>query len=79
MPEKDLNKSANVENDAQGGDAEQSAEAKAVAADTERADAEVTKLAADLEDLRQTLEVYRARNKKIRDELGLSPNAAIPK
>jgi molecular chaperone GrpE len=75
VPEKDLNTSANVENDAQGGDAEQSAEAKSVAADTERADAEVTKLATDLEDLRQTLlrrqadfDNYRKRIEKERAE-----------
>jgi len=75
VPEKDLKTSANVENDAQGGDAEQSAEAKSIAADTERADAEVTKLASDLEDLRQTLlrrqadfDNYRKRIEKERAE-----------
>jgi molecular chaperone GrpE len=55
VPEKDPRASAHRENDAHSADAEQSAEAKAVAADTERADAEVAKLATDLEDLRQTL------------------------
>jgi molecular chaperone GrpE len=75
VPEKDLKMSANVENGPQGSDAERSAEAKAVAADTERADAEVTKLATDLEDLRQTLlrrqadfDNYRKRIEKERAE-----------
>jgi molecular chaperone GrpE len=75
VPEKDHNTSANLENEAQGGDAGQSAEAKAVAADEQRADAEVTKLATDLEDLRQTLlrrqadfDNYRKRIEKERAE-----------
>jgi molecular chaperone GrpE len=75
VPEKDLNTSANLENEPHGSDAEQSAEAKAVAADEQRADAEVTKLATDLEDLRQTLlrrqadfDNYRKRIEKERAE-----------
>ena len=75
MPEKDLKTNANVENDPQGSDAEQSTEAKGVVADTERADAEVARLATDLEDLRQTLlrrqadfDNYRKRIEKERAE-----------
>jgi molecular chaperone GrpE len=75
VPEKEHNTSANLENEAQGSDAGQSAEAKAVAADEQRADAEVTKLATDLEDLRQTLlrrqadfDNYRKRIEKERAE-----------
>jgi len=45
----------NVNKDDDGANAEQSAEAQAVAADTVKADAEVAKLGADLEELRQTL------------------------
>ena len=75
MSEKDLNMSTNLENDAKDSDTDPSAEAKAVAAETQRADAEVTKLAADLEDLRQTLlrrqadfDNYRKRIEKERAE-----------
>jgi molecular chaperone GrpE len=75
VPEKDPRASADRENDPQGGDPGQSAEAKGVAADSERADAEVAKLATDLEDLRQTLlrrqadfENYRKRIEKERAE-----------
>jgi molecular chaperone GrpE len=67
--------STNLENDAKDSDTDPSAEAKAVAAETQRADAEVTKLAADLEDLRQTLlrrqadfDNYRKRIEKERAE-----------
>jgi molecular chaperone GrpE len=56
-------------------DPEQSAEAKAVAADTAKADAEMAKLAVDLEELRQTLlrrqadfDNYRKRIEKERFE-----------
>lgn len=56
-------------------DLEQSAEAKAVAADAARADAELGKLASDLDDLRQTLlrrqadfDNYRKRIEKERAE-----------
>jgi molecular chaperone GrpE len=75
VPEKDHNTSANLENEPQGADADPSTEAKAVAADTQRADAEVAKLATDLEDLRQTLlrrqadfDNYRKRIEKERAE-----------
>jgi molecular chaperone GrpE len=75
VPEKDPRASTKREDDSPGADAEQSADAKAVAADTERADAEVAKLATDLEDLRQTLlrrqadfDNYRKRIEKERAE-----------
>jgi molecular chaperone GrpE len=75
VSEKDPRASANRENDPPADDAGQSAEAKAVAADAERADAEVSKLATDLEDLRQTLlrrqadfDNYRKRIEKERAE-----------
>ncbi|MFI5058512.1 MAG: nucleotide exchange factor GrpE [Candidatus Acidiferrales bacterium] len=75
MPEKDPRASTNRENDPQAADADQSAEAKAVTADAERADAEVARLATDLEDLRQTLlrrqadfDNYRKRIEKERAE-----------
>ncbi len=45
----------NINKDVDSANAEQSAEAQAVAADSARADAEMAKLAADLEELRQTL------------------------
>ncbi len=67
--------SAKLENDPQSGDAAQSAEAKAVVEETVRADADVAKLAADMEDLRQTLlrrqadfDNYRKRIEKERAE-----------
>ena len=75
MSEKDPRASTKRENDSAGTDAEQSAEVKAVAADAERADAEVARLATDLEDLRQTLlrrqadfDNYRKRIEKERTE-----------
>jgi molecular chaperone GrpE len=65
----------NLNTDQTGGDAEQSAEAKAVAIDTAKADAEVAKLATDLDELRQTLlrrqadfDNYRKRIEKERTE-----------
>ncbi len=73
MSEKD-DMSANLENDPQSA-AAQSAEAKAVVEDTAHADADVAKLAADMEDLRQTLlrrqadfDNYRKRIEKERAE-----------
>ena len=45
----------NINKDVDSANAEQSAEAQAVAADSVRADAEMAKVAADLEELRQTL------------------------
>jgi molecular chaperone GrpE len=75
VSEKDDNMSAKLENDPQSGDAAQSAEAKEVAEETAHADADVAKLAADLEDLRQTLlrrqadfDNYRKRIEKERAE-----------
>jgi molecular chaperone GrpE len=70
--DKDLN--LNIDPDDSGG-SDQSPEAKAVAADSAVADAEVAKLAADLQELRQTLlrrqadfENYRKRIEKERAE-----------
>ena len=65
----------NINKDVDSANAEQSAEAQAVAADSARADAEMVKLAADLEELRQTLlrrqadfDNYRKRIEKERFE-----------
>jgi len=65
----------NINKDVDSANAEQSAEAQAVAADSARADAEMAKLAADLEELRQTLlrrqadfDNYRKRIEKERLE-----------
>ena len=70
MLEKDPKASTKRDDDSPGADAEQSADAKALAADTE-----VAKLATDLEDLRQTLlrrqadfDNYRKRIEKERAE-----------
>jgi molecular chaperone GrpE len=75
VSKKDLNASAKLENDPQTGDAAQSAEAKAVVEEAARAEADVAKLATDLEDLRQTLlrrqadfDNYRKRIEKERAE-----------
>ncbi len=64
----DINR--NVKKDEDGSNVEPSAEAQAVAADSAKADAEMAKLTADLEELRQTLlrrqadfENYRKRVK----------------
>lgn len=73
MADKD-NKTSGA-NDQPGGDDDQSAEEKAAAAEAAKADAEVAKLASDLEGLRQTLmrrqadfENYRKRIEKERTE-----------
>jgi len=65
----------NVNKSADSSELEQSAEAKAVAADTAKADSEMAKVAADLEELRQTLlrrqadfDNYRKRIEKERFE-----------
>jgi molecular chaperone GrpE len=65
----------NIEDDPPTGSADPSREANAVAADTERANAELAKLATDLDDLRQTLlrrqadfDNYRKRIEKERAE-----------
>ncbi len=75
MPEKDANTRMNIEDDPPAGNADPSSEANAVAADTERANTELTKLATDLDDLRQTLlrrqadfDNYRKRIEKERAE-----------
>jgi molecular chaperone GrpE len=65
----------NINKDADSSDVEQTAEAKAVAADSAAGDAEMAKLSADLEELRQTLlrrqadfDNYRKRIEKERFE-----------
>jgi molecular chaperone GrpE len=65
----------NLESDPRATDAEQSADDKTIAIDTAKADAEVAKLASDLDDLRQTLlrrqadfDNYRKRIEKERTE-----------
>lgn len=73
MSEKEVK--VKINKDVDSPDAGQSAEAKSVAAETEKADAEIAKLTADLEELRQTLlrrqadfENYRKRIEKERFE-----------
>ena len=75
MPEKDVNTRMNIEDDPPAGSADPSSEANAVAADAERANTELAKLATDLDDLRQTLlrrqadfDNYRKRTEKERAE-----------
>ena len=75
MTEKNVNRNSNVNKDVDASDGEAAAEAKAVAADSEKADTEMVKLTADLEELRQTLlrrqadfENYRKRVEKERFE-----------
>ncbi len=75
MTEKNVNRNININKDADASDGEAAAEAKAVTADSEKADTEMAKLAADLEELRQTLqrrqadfENYRKRIEKERFE-----------
>jgi molecular chaperone GrpE len=75
VTEKDVKLNISVNKDVDGSDGESAAEAKAVAADSEKADTEMAKLAADLEELRQTLlrrqadfENYRKRIEKERFE-----------
>ncbi len=75
MTDKEVNVNLNVNKDDDGSNVEQSAEAQAVAADTVKADAEMAKLSADLEELRQTLlrrqadfDNYRKRTEKERFE-----------
>ncbi len=75
MSDKEVNINLNVNKDEDGSNVEQSAEAQAVAADSAKADAEMVKLTADLEELRQTLlrrqadfDNYRKRVEKERFE-----------
>ena len=75
MSDKEVKTKPNVNKDDDGANIEQSAEAKAVAADAVKADAEFAKLSADLEELRQTLlrrqadfDNYRKRIEKERFE-----------
>jgi molecular chaperone GrpE len=72
---KDVNININFNKEESGAGAEQSAEAQAVAGDAAKADAELAKLTADLEELRQTMlrrqadfENYRKRIEKERFE-----------
>jgi len=75
VSDKEMKSNLNVNKDADSANVEQSAEAQAVAADTAKADAEMAKVAADLEELRQTLlrrqadfDNYRKRIEKERFE-----------
>ena len=60
MSDHDVKVNINLKKDADSSNAEESAEAKAVAADAATADAEMAKLTADLEELRQTLQRRQA-------------------
>src|SRR5580704_7498141 len=73
--DKEVKINVNVNTSADSSELEQSAEAKAVAADSAKADAELSKLSSDLDDLRQTLlrrqadfDNYRKRIEKERAE-----------
>ena len=73
--DKEVKINVNVNTNADSSELEQSAEAKAVAADSAKADAELSKLTSDLDDLRQTLlrrqadfDNYRKRIEKERAE-----------
>ena len=75
MSDKELKINLNISKDLDNANVEPSVEAHAVAADTAKADGEMAKLAADLEELRQTLlrrqadfENYRKRIEKERFE-----------
>ena len=75
MSDKEVKINLNVNKDEDGSNVEQSAEAQAVAADSAKADVEMARLSADLEELRQTLlrrqadfDNYRKRIEKERFE-----------
>ena len=75
MSDKEVKTNRNINKDEDSANADQSAEAQAVAADAVKADAEITKLSANLEELRQTLlrrqadfDNYRKRIEKERFE-----------
>ena len=75
MSDKEMKINLNANKDEESANAEQSAEARAMAADTAKADDEMAKLTADLEELRQTLlrrqadfDNYRKRVEKERFE-----------
>jgi molecular chaperone GrpE len=75
VSDKELKINLNINKDPDNANVEPSAEAQAVAADTAKADAEMAKLTADLEELRQTLlrrqadfDNYRKRIEKERFE-----------
>jgi molecular chaperone GrpE len=73
--DKEVKINVNVNTNVDSSELEQSAEAKAVAADSAKADAELSKLSSDLDDLRQTLlrrqadfDNYRKRIERERSE-----------
>jgi molecular chaperone GrpE len=75
VTEKNVNRNININKDVDASEGEAAAEAKAVTADSEKADTEMAKLAGDLEESRQTLlrrqadfENYRKRIEKERFE-----------
>ena len=75
MPDKDANTTMNIEKDSPARDDDRPNDADSVAADTDRANTELAKLANDLDDLRQTLlrrqadfDNYRKRIEKERSE-----------
>jgi molecular chaperone GrpE len=75
VSDKEMKINLNANKDEEGANVEQSAEAQAVATETAKADAEMAKLTADLEELRQTLlrrqadfDNYRKRIEKERFE-----------
>jgi len=75
VSDKEVKTNRNINKDEDSANMDQSAEAQAVAADAAKADAEITKLSADLEELRQTLlrrqadfDNYRKRIEKERFE-----------
>jgi len=75
VSDKEMKFNLNANKDEESANVEQTAEAQAVAADTAKADAEMAKLTADLEELRQTLlrrqadfDNYRKRIEKERFE-----------
>jgi len=75
VPDKDANTTMNIEKDSPARDDDRPNDADSVAADTDRANTELAKLANDLDDLRQTLlrrqadfDNYRKRIEKERSE-----------
>ncbi len=70
MTEKDVKFNIKVNKDVDSADGEAAAEAKAVAADSEKADTEMAKLTANLEELRQTLQRRQADFENYRKRIG---------
>jgi len=64
VTEKDVKFNIKVNKDVDSADGEAAAEAKAVAADSEKADTEMAKLTANLEELRQTLQRRQADERR---------------